>query len=544
MKIRLQRSLRLRRLVQYFLVVTAFCSLSSCIGKEEKKEKAKKQQPNILWIFLEDTAPLMGTYGTTLISTPNIDSLAKQGVLYNNVYVPAPVCSASRSSIITGVMSTTIGAHNHHSSRTKESAIYLPDSLKTIPELFRNEGYFTFNNGKDDYNFVYNRRDLYSQDYKLHPLYGKSGVRLDLATLKNKQPFFGQIQMYGGKEIFSSTFKERVKTPVDRSKIELPPYLPNHPAIVEEYANHLDAIQITDGKLGDIIEKLRTNDLLDNTIVFFFSDHGMRLTRNKQFLYDGGLHVPLIIADFTKKHKELPSGTVNKHLISGLDIGTSSLALAGIPIPDYMEGKNIFEATYKREYVISTRDRCDFTIDRIRSVRSRKYKYIRNFKTDRPYTQPTYMDFDNVAFVEVMHQLHNDKKLNANQDRFMSDKRPEEELYDLENDPFELNNLADSPEYKDILKTYADVLTDWIAETGDKGQYPENEENLKLMLGIWGTHAINPEYDALRETYPDLEGSLVFLKKASSKLIDSTLKEAPLFDINAYKMKHKGETKL
>lgn len=514
------------------LLMTVLTLLLCFSCTEEKKQTEEtKDEPNILWIFLEDTAPLLSSYGTTLISTPNIDSLAQQGVLYKNVYMPAPVCSASRSSIITGVMSTTTGTHNHHSSRTKESGIYLPDGLKTIPEIFKNAGYFTFNNGKDDYNFIYNRRDLYSQDYKLHPLYGKSGIHLDLANLKNKQPFFGQIQMYGGKEIFSDSFKENVKTPVDRSKIELPPYLPDHPAIVEEYANHLDAIQITDEKVGKIIKNLKENGLLENTIVFFFSDHGMRMTRNKQFLYDGGLHVPLIIADFTKSFKKLQAGSVNNDLISGLDLGTSSLALANIPIPKYMEGKNMFSDIDKREYVISTRDRCDFTIDRIRSVRSKEFKYIHNFMTDRPYSQPTYMDFDGIEFVKVMHQLHKDKKLNAVQDRFMSDERPVEELYDLKKDPFELNNLAANLEHSDVLKEYAGVLNDWITETDDIGQYPEDEENLKLMLGIWGKHAVNSEYDVLRKKYPNLEGSLIFLKNESSKLIDSSFTEEPLLEL-------------
>lgn len=502
------------------LSMTILIALLSISCAEKKQPEEAISQPNILWIFLEDTAPLLSSYGTTLITTPHIDSLAEHGVLYKNVFMPAPVCSASRSSIITGVMSTTTGTHNHHSSRTKESAIYLPDSLKTIPEIFKKAGYFTFNNGKDDYNFVYNRKELYNQTYKLHPLYGKSGVHVELPALKEKQPFFGQIQLKGGKEIFSASFKSNVKTPVDRTKIKLPPYLPNHPAIIEEYANHLDAIQITDDKVGKIIKNLRGNGLLDNTIVFFFSDHGMRITRNKQFLYDGGLHVPLIIADFTKKIKKLPPGTINEDLISGLDLGTSSLVLANIQVPTYMEGRNIFSNPYKRDYVVSTRDRCDFTIDRIRSVRSKKYKYIRNFKVDRPYTQPTYMDFDEIEFVKVMHQLHKDKKLNTVQDRFMSDKRPEEELYNVKDDPFELNNLATNSEYSDVLKEYKNVLNDWVIKTDDKGQYPESEENLKLMLGIWGQYARNPEYDALRKKYPKLEGSLTYLKSETFKLID------------------------
>jgi len=513
--------------IKIFYFGAICCILLSC----QKKEELPVKRPNILWVYLEDTAPLMGSYGTTLISTPNIDNLAHNGVVFKNAFMPAPVCSASRSSIITGMMSTTFGAHNHHSSRTKQSAIKLPEHVETIPEHFKTAGYFTFNNGKDDYNFVYNRRELYSQDFKIHPLYGKSSIRLDLETLKDKQPFFGQIQLYGGKEIFSKSFKDNVKTPVDRSKIELPPYLPDHPAIIEEYANHLDAIQITDEKVGDIIKKLRDNNILENTIVFFFSDHGMRMTRNKQFLYDGGLQVPLIIADFTKSNKNIPAGTVNDDLVSGLDLGTSSLALANIQIPKHMEGKNIFNESEKRNYIISTRDRCDFTIDRIRSVRSKEFKYIRNFLTDRSYTQPTYMDVDGIEFVQVMHRLHDEKKLSPEQDRFMSEKRPSEELYNLIKDPYELNNLATNPEYKKDLNTYAGILNEWIEETDDKGQYPEDEENLKLMLGIWGKYAVNPEYDSIKKKYPNLAGSLFYLKSEASNLIDSSLVEDPLLDL-------------
>lgn len=495
------------------ILLSCFCFtfITSCnIQKENPVNR-----PNILWILLEDTAPLLGCYGTTIIETPHIDQLAEAGVRYKKAIMPAPVCSASRSSIITGMMSTTLGLHNHHSSRTEAAAIYLPTYVKTIPEVFKEAGYFTFNNGKDDYNFSYDRQNLYSQDYLQHPLYGKKGESLEISSLRNNMPFFGQIQLSGGKEIFSSTFKERVLTPVDRAKIKLPPYLPDHPAIIEEYANHLDAIQITDRKVGKIIQQLQEHHILDNTIVFFFSDHGMRLTRNKQFLYEGGLQVPLIIADFRKDSK-LPAGSVDEQLVGGLDLGISSLGLAGIPIPEYMEGRNIFDDSQKpREYVISTRDRCDFTIDRIRSVRSTDFKYIRNFMTDRAYTQPTYMDVDEVPFVQVMKQLHKENKLHVVQDRFFSSERPAEELYDLRKDPFELNNLAKDPNYANILKEHAEILEQWIVTTDDQGQYPENEANLKLMLGIWGKHAVNPEYEPLRKKFKDLAGSQFGLKSES-----------------------------
>ena len=475
--------------------------------------------PNILWIYLEDTSPLMSCYGETLISTPNIDYLAENGTLYSKAIMPAPVCSPCRSAIITGQMATSLGLHNHHSSRSAESAIYLPDGLKTIPELFRQAGYFTFNNGKDDYNFHYDRSKLYQQDYRLHALYGNSGVHLEFSEIADNQPFFGQIQLRGGKEVFSRQFEDRVKTPVDRDQIELPPYLPNHPVVVEEYANHLDAIQITDDRVGQIMAELKENGLLNNTIVFFFSDHGMRLTRHKQFLYEGGIHVPLIIADFTET-SEVESGAKDDRLISGIDLGPTALSMAGIEIPDRMEGRDILDASLEREYVISARDRCDFTIDRIRSVRSGQFKYIRNFMTDRPFTQRTYMDVDSVDFVRVLKELNAQGELDAVQSVFFSSQRPSEELYDLHVDPYEINNLADHPDYQKDLRNHREILHQWMAETNDKGQYPESEEGLKFMLGIWGEHALNPEYQAIRAKYPDYEGSLWPLKSQQAKLIE------------------------
>lgn len=475
-----------------------------------------EDRPNILWIYLEDTSPLLGCYGEELISTPHIDNLASRGTLFTQAIMPAPVCSASRSSIITGMMSTTLGLHNHHSSRTEESSIMLPDSVLTLPELFRRVGYFTFNNGKDDYNFWYDRDNLYDQEHQSHPLYGKRGTPIELATLSAHQPFFGQIQLAGGKEIFKQSFEKQVDAPVDRSKIKLPPYIPNHPVLVEEYADHLDAIQLTDIKVGDIIGQLKEQELLENTIVFFFSDHGMRLTRHKQFLYQGGLHVPLVIADF-RQNPVIKSGHKSLQLFSGLDLAPTTLSLAGIPIPSYMEGIDQCDQTNRREYVISTRDRCDFTIDRIRSVRTENHHYIRNYLPERPRSQLTYMDVDSVSFVLTMKSLYNSGKLDPTQAQFFDSPRAPEELYDLRNDPHELINLAADPSHSKTLLQHRTILEDWIDRTNDQGQYPEGEANLKLMLGIWGDHAINPEYEPLRKKYPDLAGSQFHLKSSHWK---------------------------
>ena len=489
-----------------FLILVLFIGCKSSVISEK--------QPNILWIVLEDTAPIFGCYGSELVHTPHVDSLAARGMLFRNVIMPAPVCSPCRSSIITGTMSTSLGLHNHHSSRTPESAIHLPEGYQTVPQLFREAGYFTFNNGKDDYNFSYDRRALYQQDYQQHPLYGKRGIPIPLSSLVNKLPFFGQIQLSGGKEIFSKQFRDNVENPIDRSKIVLPPYLPRDSVIIEEYANHLDAINLTDKRVGTILSELAENNLLQNTIVFFFSDHGMRMIRNKQFLYEGGLKVPLVITNFGAD-LDLRSGAENDHLISGIDLGTTALSLAGIEIPSYMEGINFLAPDFSgRDYVVSTRDRCDFTIDRIRSVRTMRYKYIRNFLTDRPYTQPTYMDVDQVPFVTRMKKLAAESKLDSVQARFMGTFRPDDELYDLQNDPFELQNLAREKAFAPVLSTHQNLLEKWIEDSDDQGQYPEDEENLKLILGIWGDHAINPEFDELRKKYPDLAGSQFALKSA------------------------------
>jgi arylsulfatase A-like enzyme len=463
--------------------------------------KIRQERPNILWIAVEDINPFLGCYGYNN-ATPNLDQLAEGGVRFTNTFMPAPVCSPCRSSLITGIMQTTLGTHNHHSSRTEETAFHLPDHIKTLPELFQKAGYFTFNQGKDDYNFWYEREDLYAGEYTTHSLYGKSGKHeIGWNDRKPEQPFFGQIQLYGGKQIYGDTFKQKVKNPIDRDAFDLPPYYPDIPEIREDWANHLDSIRITDDEVGDIVNRLHEDGLLENTVIIFFSDHGMRLWRHKQFCYNSSLHVPFIMSWAGHPERLGGAGTVRKDLVSGLDTAATSLALAGIPIPKYMESRELFARDFQpREFVISARDRCDYTIDRIRSVRTKRFRYIRNFFPDRPYMQPNYRDVWDIT--KLMRKLHAEGKLNAIQDRFWSDERPSEELYDLENDPHEIRNLAFDLEYHAILKKHRKILTQWICATDDKGQYPEDSSNLKYMLDTWkkrGVEPVNPEYDHLKK---------------------------------------------
>jgi len=490
----MQRREFMNRLGQVAVGASALSMMAGC------KTGDNGPRPNILWIAVEDIGPYLGCYGYDNV-TPNLDRLAEGGVRFDRVFMPAPVCSPCRSSLITGMMPTSIGVQNHHSSRTEETAISLPDSVKTLPERFREAGYFTFNQGKDDYNFWYDREDLYAGEYVTHPLYGKSGKRK--VGWKDRAPgqsWFGQIQMYGGKEIYSRTFKDKVKTPVDRNSFDVPPYYPDHELIREDWAQHLDSIQLTDEKVGQILDQLKADGELENTVIFFFSDHGMRLWRHKQFCYDSSLHVPFIVHWAGQPELIGGAGTARNDLVNGLDIAASTLALAGIALPNALESRDLFARNFEpRKSVVSIRDRCDYTIDHIRSVRTDRYRYIRNFFPDRPYMQPNYRDEWELS--QWMRQQHAEGKLNEVQDRFWSDERPSEELYDLENDPHEIHNLAFDAAHRETLLTHRKILTDWIVETGDQGQYPEDSANLKYMLDVWrgrGIEPVNPEYDHLR----------------------------------------------
>jgi len=449
-----------------------------------------KTHPNILWVYLEDTCPWMSCYGDPVIETPNIDALAARGVRFDRAYMPAPVCSPTRSAVITGMYQTAIGAHEHYSSfrvwRGNEMETWDPNHLgiRTLPEIFKAAGYYTFNEGKNHYNFVFSDEDLYDRKGNN----GFKGARngTEWSGRGPNQPFFGQIQLLGGK-------RENAPRRTDPGVVPVPPYYPDHPVYREEIAHHYDTILKMDEILGEIIVRLKEDGLYDNTVVFFFSDHGMRLVRHKQFLYEGGIRVPLIVAG-----PGIPVGEVRADLVSGIDISAATLVRAGIDVPDHMHGRDLFDKDFHRGYVISARDRCDYTIDRIRAVVTERYKYIRNFMTDRPYMQPQYRD--DRESLKVLKRLYREGKLNAVQARFVSDERPAEELYDLRNDPHETRNLVHSwrREHVMALGRLRTILYRWIVETDDKGRFPESDEALKAVVDRWGDKAVCPEYNRVR----------------------------------------------
>ncbi|MEC7867743.1 MAG: sulfatase/phosphatase domain-containing protein, partial [Candidatus Poribacteria bacterium] len=295
----------------------------------------------------------------------------------------------------------------------------------------------------------------------------------------------------GGKQFGNPNLQRHT----DPSDITVPPYYPDHPIIRDEIALHYDCVSHTDTEVGQILTRLKEDNLLENTIIFLFSDHGMRLPRHKQFIYEGGHKVPLIISELDHMD-QLQPGIVRQDLVSGIDISATSLALADLEVPDEMEGQHLFSSNFTpRQYVIAAKDRCDYTIDRIRAVRTQKYGYLRNFMTDRPYMQPQYRDGSN--FMTLLHDMYDDGKLNDVQAAFWCLDRPDEELYDLENDPHETINLANNPNYTSILAEHREILNNWIDKTDDKGQYPESEIGLRCVLNRWTHQCVNPEYAKL-----------------------------------------------
>ncbi|HPU96710.1 MAG TPA: sulfatase [Candidatus Hydrogenedentes bacterium] len=461
-------------------------------------------RPNIVWILAEDMSCHFGYQGNRLVSTsrvdhplprtvtsrarissnrlvstPRVDQLAAEGTVCSSAYVTAPVCSPSRSALITGMYQTSIGAHHHRSSRSPEAPITLPDPVQPAPELFRRAGYWVGNvswpdggPGKTDYNFVY-----------ADALYDGT----DYTRRASDQPFFMQFQLRGGK--FRNA---QVPQPVSSDDVELPPYYPDHPVLRADWAQYLNSVIQVDLEVGAILDKLRADRALENTVIFFLTDHGISHARGKQFLYEEGTRVPLIV--WGSEH--IPSGAVRHDLISHIDITATSLALAGIPVPEWMEARPFLGPDARpREYVVSARDRCDETVDRIRSIRDSRFTYIRNGYPRRPHLQPNaYKDAKEI--LACMRELYAAGKLAGHPaERLFTVPRPAEELYDRTADPWELHNLAEDPAHAEQLQRMRSLLDRWIAETGDKGQAPEPETAYDAEMAVYLSQVNrSPEY--------------------------------------------------
>ncbi|MEM7391466.1 MAG: sulfatase [Verrucomicrobiota bacterium] len=464
-------------------MVVALCAMTSFAA----------ERPNIVWMVVDDMSSHFGYQGEPLVHTPQVDRLAREGIVFSRAYATAPVCSTFRTAMITGTYQTSIGGHHHRSGRGERS-IHLPKSVRTISEIFRQAGYFTTiadaggkRKGKQDYNFVYDFDELYDG--------------IDPAKRAEGQPFFAQYHLRGGKlrnvEKSYAEAKAGLSSLVDPAAVKLPPYYPDHSVIREDWAQYLDSVNYTDVEVGRILERLRQDDLLKNTVVFFLTDHGISHARGKQFLYEEGIRIPFVAWG----PEILPPDTVRDDFVAHIDLGATSLHLAGIKVPGWMQGRPLFGPdTNPRTFVVSARDRCDETVDRIRSVRKDDLKYIRNFYPQRPYLQPCKYK-DAKPFMPVLRELYAAGKLNPAQSLQLAETRPEEELYDLSRDPWELHNLVGDPAYRKQLEDLRGTLANWILDTDDRGRFPEPEAMYDNDMAIYldRSRRRNPEQAALLE---------------------------------------------
>jgi len=444
---------------------------------------AKAEKPNILWIYAEDTSPWMGCYGDPINAeaTPNIDSIADGGVRFTRAFVPAPVCSATRSAMMVGQNSIRFGAHEHRSSRDGPK-LYLPKGYRLLPQLMQAEGYTTFSHGKTDYNFVW---DSKAYDYKIKSI-------TDFKDLVERQPFFGQVQTKGGK---NNTEKFPASRKVDPATVTVPADYPDNAVFREVVAQHYDAIRKDDDLIGEILRGLKEAGLDKTTIVVYFSDHGANnLLRHKQMTTEGGLHVPFAVKG---PDKYVPKQQVRTDLVSMLDLTATTLAWAGIEQPEWYEGQDLFGADFKkRSFVGSQKDRLDHTIDRVRSIRTDQFRYVRNYKLDRIFLQPQYRDKKH--FTQNMHQLYREGKLSARHREIYFGERPAEELYDVVVDPHMMKNLVADSGYTDQLKQHRAMMDAWLAK-GDMGAGEESVAALKANGEDrkWG-EGVNVEYEEYR----------------------------------------------
>lgn len=450
---------------------------------------AAAPRPNILWLIAEDFGQHLGCYGTKEVASPHLDKLAAEGVRYTRFFTTAPVCSPSRSAFMTGMYQTTVGAHNHRSHR--DDGFTLPPGVRVVTDWMRDAGYFTANvrqfpvpiafkgTGKTDWNFTYTGigrtskvEDRAPAAPALHsrpsPLDAKPFDSDQWADLKFHQPFFAQIN-------FQETHRT-FKAPkhADPDKVEIPPYYPDHPVTRADWAAYLDSATELDRKCGVILRKLEQDGLADNTVIVFFGDNGQAHVRGKQFCYESGLLVPMIIRwpkQFPEP-KNFKPGTVNTQLLEAIDLAPTMLEIAQFKVPASMQGVPFLgeRAGAPKQYVFGARDRCDETVFRFRTVRDVQHRYIRNFTPERPFLQANEYKEKQYPVWNLIKELNTQGKLTPAQAVLAAPTMPKEELYDLNADPHETNNLALRWDHQSTVLRLRGVLEKWIEESHDQGR--------------------------------------------------------------------------
>jgi len=449
------------------LVLTALaCWPNIETARCEPSAEEPPARPNVLWISCEDMSPDLGCYGDEYADTPNLDRLAREGCRYTNAFVPYPVCAPTRSAIITGMYPSTLGTMHMRTSMKGYEAV-VPPEVKCFPEYLRAAGYYCSNNRKTDYQF---RAPFTAWDH--------SGGDWRNPDRPADAPFFSVINLATTHE--SRCWPRRDEQLIhDPDKAAVPPYYPDTPVVRQNIARYYDNITEMDAQVGEILQRLAEDGLAGDTVVFFWSDHGRGLPRCKRWPYDSGLHVPLIV----RWPGRIEPGSVCDDLVNLIDLGPTVLSLAGVEIPSHVQGRALLgdQKGEPREFVFGGRERMDATsVEHIRTIRDKQYRYIRNFMPQRPYAQVIpYME--RMPIMQEWRRLHAEGKLIGPQNLFFQDVKPLEELYDVVADPHQIHNLADSPEHQQVLRKMRATLRKQIKETGDLGGLPED----RLIRRMW-----------------------------------------------------------
>ena len=461
-----------------FLQITSGSAAAMLLsGISLNAEEAKTQRPNVLWVSCEDISPDLGCYGDSYAVTPNIDALAAQGVRYTNAYAHAGVCAPARSGIITGMYPTTIGTHHMRCKGVP------PAQVKCFTEYLRAAGYYCTNNSKTDYQF----------DPPM-TAWDESSRKAHWRNRPKGQPFFAVMNLTVSHESRNWP-KKGEKIVHDPAQAAVPPYYPDTPVVRQNLARYYDNVTKMDEQAGKILQQLEQDGLADNTIVWFWGDHGRGLPRGKRWIYDSGIHVPLVIRvpkrlrrpAMPKDSDAVKPGTANDELVAFIDFAPTMLSLAGVKIPAHIQGQAFLggQKAKPRQYIFAARDRMDEAYDLIRAVRDKHFKYIRNYMPHLTRGQDIeYMN--RMPAMQEMRRLNAEGKLKGPKKQYFEPTKPVEELYDTHTDPHEVNNLAGDPKYKDVLERMRKVHAGWVRETGDIGLIPEPEfDEMKRPGGVW-----------------------------------------------------------
>ncbi len=446
-------------------------------------------RPHILWLVAEDIGPFLPCYGDSTVATPHLGRLAAEGVCYDRFFTPAPVCAPARAAIATGMYPTRIGANHMRTgpwflsnlppeviaANTRNMPPDIPayeavppPEVRMMSEYLRMAGYYCTNNAKEDYQF---RMPATAWD--------DSSPTAHWRNRKPGQPFFAVFN-------FGVTHESQIWAKAGDSlwvqadlPVPVPPYLPDTEPVRIDIRRLYSNIVEMDGQVGNILAQLEADGLLDSTVIYWYSDHGGPLPRQKRSLHDSGLKAPMIIRFPARQF----AGRRDDRLLSFVDLAPTVLSMAGIRPPDHLDGRafaGLFPSTRPRTYVFAAADRFDRHTDAARAARDNRFKYIRYYRPELPMFLPVPYR-DQMATMQELYRLRDEDSLTEAQALWFRPAKPAEELFDTRLDPHEIRNLAQNPAYAANLAELRAACAQWVLDTEDRNLLPEQD----LLRLIW-----------------------------------------------------------